>query len=189
MKTKMKNGKKQNNKKIIISPLAWVGAAFLTLILLVVSFSIDFNPIGEKVEVMPDSSHVATGTDPGPFNTNPPTSGTHYPDHFKAELFDENKYDFPEGYLVHNLEHGYVIFWYNCDLINQQACVQLKAEIKGVMEKANMYKVIAYPWPKIEVPVVITSWGRILRMEKFDPVQALSYVKKYREKSPEPQGE
>ena len=21
---------------------------------------------------------------------------------------------YPEGYLVHNLEHGYVIFWYNC---------------------------------------------------------------------------
>ena len=52
-----------------------------------------------------------------------------------------------------------------------------------------MYKVIAYPWPKIDVPVVITSWGRMLSMEKFDPELALTYVKKYREKSPEPQGE
>ena len=57
------------------------------------------------------------------------------------------------------------------------------------MEKANMYKVIAYPWPKIDVPVVITSWGRMLSMEKFDPDLAFTYVKKYREKSPEPQGE
>ena len=62
-------------------------------------------------------------------------------------------------------------------------------EIRGVMEKAKMYKVIAYPWPKIDVPVVITSWGRMLRMEKLDPDLAYRYVSKYRNHSPEPQGE
>ena len=182
----------QSNRRIKpfkLSAPAYIGGAFFAIILLVISFNIDFNPIGVRVDVMPDRSHVPEGTDPGPFNTNPPSSGTHYADHFSSEFFNENSFDFPEGYLIHNLEHGYAIFWYNCDLLSAEECSLLKGEILGVMEKANMYKVIAYPWPKIDVPVVITSWGRMLSMDKFDPELALTYVKKYREKSPEPQGE
>jgi len=155
----------------------------------VISFNVDFNPVGVKVDIMPDRSHVPEETDPGPFNTNPPSSGTHYAEHFSSKFFDTNSYEFPEGYLIHNLEHGYAIFWYNCEILSVDECSLLKGEILGVMEKANMYKVIAYPWPKIDVPVVITSWGRMLSMEKFDAELALKYVKKYREKSPEPQGE
>jgi hypothetical protein len=187
MKSKVNSN--QRKKTFKLSPLAYVGSALFAIILLMVSFNIDFNPVGVKVEVMPDRSHVPEGTDPGPYNTNPPTSGTHYATPFSSKFFDNNTYEFPEGYLVHNLEHGYAIFWYNCELLSNDECSQLKGEILGVMQKAKMYKVIAYPWPKIDVPVVITSWGRMLRMENFDPEIALSYVKKYREKSPEPQGE
>jgi len=179
----------RRRKPFKLSPSVYIGGALFALILLVILFNIDFNPVGVKVDVMPDRSHVPEGTDPGPFNTNPPSSGTHYADHFSSKFFDENDLEFPEGYLVHNLEHGYAIFWYNCELLSADDCSSLKGEILGVMEKANMYKVIAYPWTKIDVPVVITSWGRMLSMEKFDPELALTYVKKYREKSPEPQGE
>jgi len=187
MSTNYKTDRKKNPLKI--SPPAYVGGALLALILLVISFNVDFNPVGVKVDIMPDRSHVPEETDPGPFNTNPPSSGTHYAEHFSSKFFDTNSYEFPEGYLIHNLEHGYAIFWYNCEILSVDECSLLKGEILGVMEKANMYKVIAYPWPKIDVPVVITSWGRMLSMEKFDAELALKYVKKYREKSPEPQGE
>ena len=186
---KEKNFIKRRKKSFKLSPLVFIGGAFLALILLLVLFNIDFNPVGVKVNVMPDLSHVPEGSNPGPYNTNPPSSGTHYEAHFHSEFFDENTYKYPEGYLVHNLEHGYAIFWYNCDLLSPEGCIQLKSEIKGVMEKAEMYKVIAYPWPKIDEPVVITSWGRMLSMEKFDPDLAMTFVKKYRNKSPEPQGD
>lgn len=180
---------KRRRKTFKLSPLAFIGGVLIAIILLVILFNIDINPVGVSVDVMPDSSHVPEGTDPGPFNTNPPSSGTHYAEHFTSEFFNENSYEYPEGYLIHNLEHGYTIFWYNCELLSAEDCSLLKSEILGVMEKAKMYKVIAYPWPKIDMPVVITSWGRMLAMEKFDPELALTYVKKYREKSPEPQGE
>jgi hypothetical protein len=177
---------KQKNK---INPLVWVGLAILAIVLLVFFLSLDLNPIGEKESAMPDRSHVPQNADPGPYNTNPPTSGRHYAEHLTSGFFDVNTCTHPEGLLVHNLEHGYVIFWYNCDLINQDQCTQLKEEIKGVMEKAAMNKVIAYPWPSIDVPVVITSLGRMLRMANFDPDIAYKYVTKYRNQSPEPQGE
>ncbi len=186
---KLKNRPIRSRKPFKFSTPLYFGGALLAIIILIVSFNIDFNPVGIEVDVMPDRSHVPEGTDPGPYNTNPPSSGAHYANHFSSEFFNENSYEFPEGYLVHNLEHGYAIFWYNCELMNAEECSSLKHEIQGVMEKANMYKVIAYPWSKIDMPVVITSWGRMLGMEKFDPGTALTFVKKYREKSPEPQGD
>jgi hypothetical protein len=87
---------------------------------------------------------------------------------------------------VHSLEHGYTIFWYNCDLLDEQACEQTKAAIQGVMDAERMNKVIAYPWTTIDYPVVLTSWGRMLEMESFDPDVARSYVQQNRNIAPEP---
>jgi hypothetical protein len=55
------------------------------------------------------------------------------------------------------------------------------------MEAENNFKVIAFPWPSIDVPVVLTSWGRMVRMEAFDPAQARDFVQRNRNKAPEPE--
>jgi hypothetical protein len=171
------------------SPLLYAVGALLLIIILVVVLSVDFNPIGERVEEMPSSDHVAKGTNPGPYNSIPPTSGMHYEEHFTSEFFNENEYEFPEGFLVHNLEHGYVIFWYNCELLDEIGCAELKDQIQAVMTRVNMDKVIAYPWQKIDQPVVMTSWGRLLRFDEFDQQLAYRYARKYHNKAPEPSGD
>lgn len=47
------------------------------------------------------------------YNSNPPTSGDHYADWIRAGVYDLPKDD---RYLVHSLEHGYIIISYNCDV-------------------------------------------------------------------------
>jgi hypothetical protein len=141
---------------------------------------------GESVAIMGDISHVEDGTDPGRFNSNPPTSGRHYPTSLSAGFYDTNVYQYPEGYLVHNLEHGYVIFWYNCSELETSECDQLKGEIRAVLEAENNNKVIAYPWNTIDEPVVLTSWGKVQRMDTFDSAAARSFVTRNRNKAPEP---
>ena len=141
---------------------------------------------GEKVPVMSDTSHVPEDTDPNPYNSNPPTSGIHYPVDLKPGFYTENTYDYPEGYLVHNLEHGYVIFWYNCSLLSDVECTTLKSQIKAVMDEKDNFKLIAYPWEKTEVPLVLTSWGRVLPMESFDRQAALDFIRRNLNKAPEP---
>jgi hypothetical protein len=153
------------------------------------AFSASARPIlGEAVAVMADFSHVVEGSNPGPYNTDPPTSGRHYPSSYQAGFFNQVDADVPcpAGYLVHNLEHGYVIFWYNCQLVDEAACAQLKSEIQAVMDRADNNKVIAYPWPSIDVPVVMTSWGRMLRFETFNPADAFAFVQNNWNKAPEP---
>lgn len=45
------------------------------------------------------------------YNSNPPTSGTHFPMWAKSGVYDRLISD---GYLIHSMEHGYVILWYDC---------------------------------------------------------------------------
>lgn len=45
------------------------------------------------------------------YNSNPPTSGDHYPAWITKGFYDTPRLD---PFLVHSMEHGYVIFWYDC---------------------------------------------------------------------------
>ncbi len=143
---------------------------------------------GEEVPVMADITHVAEGTDPGPYNSNPPTSGRHYAATLEPGFYESGEVNdpHPEGFLVHNLEHGYVIFWYNCSILDEGDCSVLKEQIREVMSAENNFKVIAFPWESIDVPVVMTSWGRMLHFDEFDPQQAQEFVQRNRNKAPEP---
>ena len=93
---------------------------------------------------------------------------------------------FPAGYIIHSLEHGYVVLWYNCSLLNEQLCDELKVDIQNVLDEANNFKVIAFPSETIDVPVVMTSWGRIQKVEDFDTALASEFVGSNRNKAPEP---
>lgn len=54
--------------------------------------------------------HVEAGKEVS-YNSNPPTSGPHYADWIRSGVYKEPRDD---RYLVHSLEHGYVIMSYNC---------------------------------------------------------------------------
>lgn len=143
--------------------------------------------IGEAVPVGSDRGHIDEGTDPGQYSTNPPTSGHHYPVWMDAGFYDTNTRTFPQAYLVHNLEHGYVIFWYNCKKLTDSQCSELKSQIKSVMDSVGNFKVIAYPWDSIDAPLIMTAWGYMLRFEKFDTTLASAFMDQRRNQAPEPQ--
>ena len=137
-----------------------------------------------------DRTHVPEGTDPGPYNSSPPTSGKHYAvqsfDGFYTEEDLPGFGEYPLGYLVHSLEHGYIIFWYNCDLLSADECEVMKDDIERVMGRVGNFKVIAFPWTDQDVPVVLTSWERMLKMDEFDAELAEQFVRNFRNVAPEP---
>lgn len=189
MKSKRAQMQARRRRNALITRLGLGAAALVAIALIASSFLREPAPeLGEDVPIMPDTTHVAEDTDPGPYNSDPPTSGKHYEATLNAGFYNDGDVsaDYPEGHLVHNLEHGYVIFWYNCSLLDETGCTELKGQIQEVMADENNFKVIAFPWPSIDVPVVMTSWGRILRMESFDPQVAQNFVQNRRNKAPEP---
>ena len=141
---------------------------------------------GQAFPEMVSAPHIAQDSDPGEYNSDPPTSGLHYAQQAVAGFYDENIYTYPAGYLVHSLEHGYIIYWYNCDLVSEAECTDLKGQIRTVMDDLGNVKLIAYPWPSLDVPVVATSWTRMQKFEAFDPEQAKAFYRTNLNRSPEP---
>lgn len=141
-------------------------------------------------DVIPIDSaeHVNPGSDPGPYASNPPAGGKHYAEDWEAGFYDETAQEttlpYPQGYLVHNLEHGYVIFWYNCSVSND--CNTLKQQIRAVMSEFSNVKLIAFPWSDMDYPLAMASWGRLLRFENINLDTMRAFVRNNRNKAPEP---
>jgi hypothetical protein len=186
-KSKRQQRQELQHKQKFRNNLIWggIGAFVLAIIGLVIWQGVR-PAAGESIQIMVSDPHIPVDSDPGEYNSDPPTSGPHYPEEATARFYDKNNYKFPAGYLVHNLEHGYVIFWYNCDLLDETGCTKLKEQIKTTMDDLGGKKLIAYPWPSLEVPLVMTSWGRMEKFEGFDTDKAKAFYRANLSRSPEP---
>ena len=146
--------------------------------------------VGEYIPIE-TSDHVQDGQ-PVTVPSDPPTSGTHYGVSMPAGFYqtDSPEYLDPthDGYLIHSLEHAYIIFWYNCDILDEQSCSALKADIQEVMDEFQGLKLIAFPRPTIDVPLVMTSWGYLQKFDSFDPDLAVKFIETNRPLAPEPFG-
>ena len=193
-KSKRQQLRERQRRQKLRSNLVWgvIGLAALSIVgFFVFQGTKQAPPVGEQIEVPADYvNHIEEGTDPGSFPSDPPAGGRHYASEMDAGFYDENspqtQLAYPEGYIGHSLEHGYVVFWYNCDALNGGDCSTLKSEIKGVMDDFGGMKLIAFPWPSLDVPVAMTSWGRLQRFDSFDPQLAADFIKGNLNKSPEP---
>lgn len=143
---------------------------------------------GEAVSIL-GTEHVQPGLPHEPYNSDPPTSGPHYPTPAEPGFYEEAPLD---EYLVHNLEHGHVIIWYNCSALSSEDCQVLKDDIRDVMSRAGVSlvtgtpKVEAVPRPAMDATIALTSWGRIHKLDAFDRDQILRFIKAFRDEAPEP---
>ena len=55
------------------------------------------------------------------YNSNPPTSGSHFAVWAKSGVYDRFISD---GYLLHSMEHGYVVIWYDCDKLGTSSIIR-----------------------------------------------------------------
>ena len=144
---------------------------------------------GTSVPVMASVQHIEIDEAHEPYNSDPPTSGSHYVEPAQAGFYDEA---LPDEQLVHNLEHGYVIIWYNCTGLEETVCESFKEKIRGVMGQAgtaglsSSIKLIAVPRLSLPGSIAATSWGRLYQPETFDPDELLVFIKVFRNKAPEP---
>ena len=180
----------------MMNRMVWAGAG--VVVLAVISLIVwqtsrpaaaEAEAIGEIIPIN-STEHIPEGTDPGSYPSDPPAGGVHYEDTLPARFYHEEDLaslgQYPQGYLVHNLEHGHVIFWYNCAVLDEAGCEQLKSQIQGVIDAFDGVKVLAFPWKSLDVPVVATSWGRLQSFESFDADLSERFVRGNRNKAPEP---
>lgn len=142
---------------------------------------------GESVPTQ-GQEHIQVGDSHPPYNSDPPTSGPHA-GAVRADFYNEAP---PDENLVHNLEHGYVILWYNCSTLDEAGCQGLKSQIQAVMDRAKPVsiattttKLIAVPRPSMDALLALTAWGRMLKLQSFDEPVITDFIDKLRGQAPE----
>ncbi len=122
-------------------------------------------------------THIALNASHDTYNSNPPTSGPHYAQPAQGGVHAEPVAD---ETLVHNLEHGYVWISYSPDKLDKASIDKLESLVRSYP------KTILTPRPQNDNPIVLASWGRLLRLATLDEAQARSFIENNRFKAPEP---
>ena len=133
--------------------------------------------MGEK---MPDQGavHVARGESHPPYNSNPPTSGWHWTGVAGGGIKDEAK-DVPDELVLHSMEHGAAVVWYKNDLPQEDI-----SKIRSAFQSASGKKIMI-PRENLAVPVALTSWGYLLKLNTIDEATIKEFIETNNDRAPE----
>jgi hypothetical protein len=141
------------------------------------------DPLLEDAESFPSegNNHVSTGTDID-YERVPPLSGPHYGGSASPRFYEQTP---PLGNLVHSLEHGYVVVYYDSDQLTPDAredLVNLTSTYTGAWSG-----VIAAPNPNDDpqAAYVLTAWQVRLRIDEYDPDTVRAFLDAFRGRGPE----
>lgn len=132
-------------------------------------------PLGEK---FPDlgGQHVPRGTAHAAYNSNPPTSGPHWVDVAGAGIKDESVAD---ELILHSMEHGAAVVWYKDSLAESDV-----DKIKEAYNSADGKKILI-PRKNLDVPVALTSWGYLLKLQTIDEAKIKEFIETNNDRAPE----
>ena len=140
-----------------------------------------YDPLGQDYsQAMPfeGQTHVAEGTSVI-YNTNPPTSGNHWPIPLTDGIYDKEKSD---EAVVHSMEHGRVIISYKPSLSSQT--------IKKLKDIAGQNAVILLPRSKNDTDISLTAWTRLDKFNlnpdgTLNEKRVKDFIRRYKNKGPE----
>jgi hypothetical protein len=145
------------------------------------------SPIGgikvpEGVELFENEgqTHVADGTKVL-YKTDPPTSGSHHNRWMPPSIYEAGEAA-PE-LLVHNLEHGNVVIYFNRSALG-------KNELDALVELSKKYigqwdGVVLVAREDKEYPVILTAWRSLLRLKQYEKEKVLAFLDAFRGRGPE----
>ncbi len=122
------------------------------------------------------AEHIAAGRPHPPYNSNPPTSGWHYPEPVAPGAHSN---EVPDEVVIHNLEHGCIWISYkdpkDSDLVGK------------LEELAARYPlmVVLTPRPKNDSPIAVAAWRRLLKLQKYSEGQIGEFIRIFRNQGPE----
>jgi len=117
--------------------------------------------------------HVAIGSDIQ-WDSNPPSSGPHYPIWAAYQAYDT---PVPRGYYVHDLEHGAIVFVFNC---GDAGCPDVVAAFHAASDslpddplctaagEGVRVRTVITPDPLLDVTVAAAAWGWTYKSECVD---------------------
>lgn len=183
---------------LAIGGVLLVGAV---LVILVIIFGSEPNPNAGIQHPDDGNSHVAVGTTcrspeapcgADPYSSTPATSGPHWD---PSGLASWGVYDAPqnESQLIHNLEHGGIVIWYDPERVDQAGIEQLERYVTTQVSSgvSGRFKFILTPWGGVDElpsPIVVTAWRWSLGLDEVDTSAIDTFVSEHYGIAPEPNG-
>lgn len=122
------------------------------------------------------AEHITDGsTEHAPYNSNPPTSGPHWPQPAVWGIYKQKQ---PDERLIHNLEHGGIWISYKPDV---------SAETITLLEDfAKRYKkVIVEPREENTAPIALAAWTHMQTLDSYDERTIIKFIEAYYDQGPE----
>ena len=139
------------------------------------------SPGDPGIETFPSegATHVPVGT-VVVYGTDPPTSGNHYPSPVGGGY-----YEFPieASYLVHSMEHGGIIVYYNPATVTDAQKDHLKA--LALAHPGVFAMVVCVPRSDPIYPIILTAWTHRLRLSIYDQDRIDGFVTLFLDQGPE----
>lgn len=131
--------------------------------------------MGEKI---PDQGgeHFARGASHQAYNSNPPTSGPHWADVAGAGIKAEAV---PDELILHSMEHGAAVVWYR-EGISQGDLDKITTAFNSASGKKIML-----PRKDLDVPVALTSWDYLLKLNIVDEATIKAFIETNNDRAPE----
>jgi hypothetical protein len=124
--------------------------------------------------------HIAVGAAHPAYNSDPPTGGWHYDTPWNPGFYEQPVAD---EYLVHNLEHGYVVISYDCSKLAD--CDGAKAQVRQLMQRYNNWKLVAVPRKNADAAIALTAWGWLEKLDGYDDAKMTAFINAWRDHGPE----
>jgi hypothetical protein len=115
------------------------------------------------------------------YKTNPPTSGFHYDKWLPPSVYEEDK-TIPE-LLVHNLEHGNVVIYFDRASLNakdNEALLMLPRKHAGQWDG-----VVLVNKKGMEQPIILTAWRTSLFLKEYDSAKVSAFLDAFLGRGPE----
>lgn len=121
------------------------------------------------------------------YEMSPPVFGDHYPFWAAFKTYD---HPVPDGYLVHSLEHGGVIYFYDC----ADGCSDEVSEVQAFIDELPVdplcsedvkRRVILVPRPNLGARWAAAAWGFSLTADCFDRELFQRFYEQHSAQAPE----
>jgi hypothetical protein len=140
----------------------------------------------------PAQQNDTTNCGADPYSSLPATSGPHW-DPSGIANWGVYSTPQPETQLIHNLEHGGIVIWYDPDALDAESIDALASYVstQNASGISGRYKFILSPWGGSEPlpsPVVATSWRWLLALDTADIDAIDEFARAHYGDAPEPNG-
>lgn len=171
---------------LIVGGVLVVGAIVLVVVLLFAGGG-SAARIGQR-QVDGGGGHIANGSVGGPYSSTPATSGQHWTTPASWGVYT-GAAPAVESQVVHNLEHGGIVIWYQPAQLDADGVRALTDYVQQQMRSAK-FKVILSPWTGADfgAPIAVTSWTWLLKLDSTDIDQVRAFLEDHYGEAPEPLG-